>query len=99
MKATIAGLGFALVVALAAACSADSLQHRASSPSPTPATSPRCVAAGGTCVGPAAIQANPGAPCPQGLHRVDDVAIAGTEPACLGIPLGEEACCMPDAAR
>jgi hypothetical protein len=76
--------------------------HRAPAPPPTPGsgsafTGPRCVLAGGTCVGPAAIQANPSAPCAPGLHRVDDVpAPAGRDPACLGIPTGEEACCMPD---
>jgi hypothetical protein len=32
------------------------------------------------------------------MHRVDDVALPGEapahDPACLGIPFGEEACCM-----
>jgi len=55
---------------------------------------PRCIQAGGVCVGPAAIAANPQAPCAAGMHRVDDVAIPGNSPACLGIPLGEEACCV-----
>lgn len=57
-------------------------------------TRPRCIQAGGVCVGPAAIAANPRAPCAAGMHRVDDVAIPGNSPACLGIPLGEEACCI-----
>jgi hypothetical protein len=59
---------------------------------------PRCVKAGGTCVGPAAIAAHPSAPCADGMHRVDDVVIPGEgsahSPACFGIPMGEEACCM-----
>jgi hypothetical protein len=33
------------------------------------------------------------------MHRVDDVTLADAgsdrSPACLGIPFGEEACCMP----
>ncbi|MBP9086377.1 MAG: hypothetical protein KBG15_09695 [Kofleriaceae bacterium] len=67
---------------------------------PEALASPRCVRAGGRCVGPSAIAANPVAPCAAGMHRVDDVKIPGgpveTRPACWGIPLGEEACCMPD---
>jgi hypothetical protein len=34
------------------------------------------------------------------MHRVDDVTLPNDEhkdsPACAGIRLGEEACCMPD---
>jgi hypothetical protein len=67
-------------------------------PKDTTAT-PRCIRAGGKCVGPATIARNPAAPCPAGMRRVDDVVIDGgpreTAPACFGIPLGEEACCMP----
>ncbi|MFT3698747.1 MAG: hypothetical protein QM831_36710 [Kofleriaceae bacterium] len=74
-------------------------------PSPPPThsdaasdTRPRCIQAGGMCVGPAAIQANPSAPCAAGYHRVDDVTLPtdrpGHAPACLGIPMGEEACCI-----
>jgi hypothetical protein len=66
---------------------------------PAPSPIPRCIRAGGTCVGPAAIQASPASPCPPGMRRVDDVTLPGaapeTTPACLGIPFGEEACCMP----
>lgn len=59
---------------------------------------PRCVRAGGTCVGMAAVRANPKAPCPPGMHKVTDVSVAPGEeaaPLCLGIHTGEEACCMP----
>jgi hypothetical protein len=69
------------------------------SPAPSPPATPRCLRAGGICVGPAAIAASPNAPCPAGRHRVDDVAIVDPgppKPACFGIPLGEEACCVPD---
>ncbi len=59
----------------------------------------RCERAGGKCVGPAAIAVNPTAPCPTGMRRVDDVTLVGespeSTPACLGIPFGEEACCIP----
>jgi hypothetical protein len=84
------------IILVAAAC-----EQKAPTVQPTPPPSgsawqPRCLAAGGRCVGPAAIQANPSAPCAAGSHRVDDVPVPGHEPACLGIPTGEEACCMPD---
>ncbi len=67
-------------------------------PVATAAVGPRCVRAGGTCVGMAAVRANPKAPCPAGMHKVTDVsALAGEEPAplCMGTRTGEEACCMP----
>jgi hypothetical protein len=71
--------------------------HRAPSADPRP----RCVRAGGVCVGPAAIHARPTAPCAPGMRRVDDVALPGEPPqhppACYGIRLGEEACCVRDA--
>jgi hypothetical protein len=71
--------------------------HRA----PSVDSRPRCVRAGGTCVGPAAIRARPSAPCAPGMHRVDDVVLPGEPaqhpPACYGIRLGEEACCVRDA--
>ncbi len=86
------------IIVVAAAC-----EQKAPALQPTPPPSgsasawqPRCLAAGGRCVGPAAIEANPSAPCAAGSHRVDDVPVPGGEPACLGIPTGEEACCMPD---
>lgn len=61
----------------------------------TRSSAPRCVVAGGRCVGPAAIRANPTAPCPPGFDRVDRVEAPGDTPPCLGMRLGEEACCMP----
>jgi hypothetical protein len=92
-----------LVLCIAiAGCSHREPAPVADPPPPAPA-GPRCIRAGGTCVGPAAIAANPAAPCAPGMHRVDDVTIAGDAvghaPACFGIPLGEEACCMPDAVH
>src|ERR1700722_8905765 len=74
---------------------AESPSFAAASPPPTPISAPRCERAGGKCVGPAAIGANPTAPCAPGMHRVDDVAVDDATgehtPACFGIPLGEEA--------
>lgn len=105
--ASVAGLAFALAVV--GACRAETPAARdgtssAPSASSTPSSPsaprrPRCERAGGKCVGPAAIAAHPTAPCPPGMKRVDDVSIPGEpadrNPACLGIPLGEEACCLP----
>ncbi|MEJ7734641.1 MAG: hypothetical protein WKG00_36285 [Polyangiaceae bacterium] len=63
---------------------------------------PACVRAGGRCAGKAAVEANPSAPCGDGWHRVDAVSTEPRDanaPPCLGIPFGEEACCMPDGGR
>lgn len=67
-------------------------------PIATAPAGPRCVRAGGTCVGMAAVRANPKAPCPAGMHKVTDVSAAPGEestPLCMGTRTGEEACCMP----
>lgn len=67
-------------------------------PIATAPAGPRCVRAGGTCVGMAAVRANPKAPCPAGMHKVTDVSAAPGEestPLCMGTRSGEEACCMP----
>ncbi len=83
----------------------DSIFGARAEPSFVPQQGPssRCQAAGGVCVGKGAIAANPGAPCPAGMHRVDHVPLldggAPTGPACLGIPFGEEACCLPNVTR
>jgi len=86
------------VLFVLAACHASSPPPPPVAETPKPIEGPRCIAAGGRCVGPAAIAAHPSAPCPAGMHRVDDVLPRGPMPACYGIPHGEEACCMPDPA-
>jgi len=106
MKCPVAALVACLL--LTAACDATSSPPPAASPaesapiaaSYTPSSPlsapPACIIAGGMCVGPAAMAANPSAPCAAGMHRVDRIAADDPQPPCLGIPTGEEACCMPD---